>query len=324
MASLKDVAAAAQTSIRTVARVLHGEKYVRPDLRERVLRVADVLGYRPNLIARSLRTRRSYEIAVVAWSPQALPGALLAALEETARLHGYALTVTFGHPESGDGQVLLQEVAARQPAAIAVLPGWEAAMPHLAAGLPQLDVPYLAIDAQLPGPDAIRIERSDGVAEAVAFLAARGRRPVAYLGADGTDRVAGYRQALRALGDEPQLVFAGDRDGYRQGYRAATVVKSLSPRPGAVQAADDIVAIGLIAGLKAVGLRVPEDIAVMGFGDLQAAALSSPALSTVALPEREVGRAAAALLLQKIAGAPPPDGGWSQSFPTQLVLRESA
>jgi len=105
---------------------------------------------------------------------------------------------------------------------------------------------------------------------------------------------------------------------------AVECLLALDPRPQAVQVYSDVVATGVLAALHERAVRVPQDIAVVGFDDRHFAALTWPRLTTVAQPNREVGEAAAEILLRKLRGEPPPEGGWSRTLPTRLIVRDSA
>ncbi len=333
MATLKDIAGATGVSIRTVNRALKAEKDVHPDVRAKVLAAAANLGYAPDLCARSLRTRRSYEVAVIVPSMDELHVAKLAGLEQAVRQSGHMLVALFATP-AGMPQ-LEQALAAcleRRPAGVVVLsPGDVAATEWLDTRLKQAGLTHMFIDVDVPSVDAVRIDRPQGVADAVGHLLGRGCRRIAYLGPHGSvSRLDGYCRAMIAAGRVPEHVVAvGGMAAAEQFAEARAVGRDLAGRPAAdrpdaMQCFTDVMALGLMAGLRDNGLRVPQDMAVVGFDDRQAAATGSPPLTTIAQPSWESGRAAGELLLRKASAAPPPETGWSVLLPTRLVLRESA
>jgi LacI family transcriptional regulator len=326
MASLKQIARKAGVSIRTASRALRGSGYVGAGTREKVLGAAKELGYRPNRAARSLRTRRSYEVAVVAWSMDELHMAKVAGFERTLRDADYAVTVLFGREPPGQDapHELIGELIARRPAAAAAFPSGDAPIGDWVAALADAAIPYVVFDTTAEA-DTIRIDRQQGVYEAVLYLAAKGRKRIAYLGtrADAT-RLVGYHRALEQLGREPIYIDLGSGSRRDAARDAARAFAELTPRPDAVQAFSDEVAMAFLAGLHDRGVAVPDDVALVGFDDRWAARLCWPPLTTVAQPNWDVGVAAAEMVLRKIAGEAPPPGGWSRSLPTRLVVRESA
>jgi LacI family transcriptional regulator len=215
----------------------------------------------------------------------------------------------------------------RRPAAVALFPGPHALMAGVAAQLAEAAVPFVALDPKRgEAIDAVWVDRPRGVSDSVRHLAGRGRRRIAYLGPVGDrSRLDGYDAAMRALDREPLIVTVGGSVEVRANVAAAVDrLLACEPRPDAVQAYSDVTAMGVLAALHARGIRVPEDVAVVGFDDRDCAALAWPPLTTVAQPNAEVGAAAAEILLAKLAGKPRPEGGWTQILPTRLVVRESA
>ncbi len=110
---------------------------------------------------------------------------------------------------------------------------------------------------------------------------------------------------------------------FKSGLSAAEIIEQMNPRPDAIQAYSDIVALGLLSGLHRRNIRIPEDISVVGFDNRQASSLCFPPLTTVAQPNWDVGVAAAEVLLKKIRSETRPSQGWSRSISTELIVRES-
>ena len=325
MAGLKEVAAASGVSIRTVMRALSGQGYIDSQTRERVVTQAQRLGYRPNLAARSLKTARSFDISVVAWSMDELHIAKIAGLEQTLRHAGYAVNVLLESAANTGGD-WLENVLLHRPAGVAL---FSSSQFHNEQALRLLDskLPYIVFDAPTGPLDSVRIDRQQGVYEAVLYLAAKGRRAIAYLGTQADrSRLDGYLRALGQLSRRPIYIEQEEGDQYAAGIAASQRFSELpkAKRPDAVLAYADEVGLGFMAGLHERGIRIPSDVAVIGFDDRRAAALSWPRLTTVAQPSRELGIAAAEILLRKIKGEVEPSTGWSRTMPTKLVLRESA
>ncbi|HUT23545.1 MAG TPA: LacI family DNA-binding transcriptional regulator [Sumerlaeia bacterium] len=335
MASLKHIAQAAGVSVRTVNRALKNDGYVAESTRKRVLRAARRLSYRPNLSARALKTGQSHEIGAVIGSASLdeLHMEKMAAFERTLRAAGYCVHVLFGPSRVGDkAEVgdLLEALLGRRPAAAALFPQSGMPVADTVRDLQGARVPCVVLDPwEDVGVDSVRIDRQQGVYEAVKHMAGRGRHRVAFLGGDpdkACARLPGYQRAVRELGLTPILVPPPGEytpDEYAWGRRSAEAFLALSPRPDAIQTFSDVMAMGFLAVLHERGIRVPEEVAVAGFDDRRIASFCWPPLTTVRQPNAKVGEAAAEILLAKIEGRPTPAGGWSRSFPTRLVIRES-
>lgn len=171
----------------------------------------------------------------------------------------------------------------------------------------------------------MKIDRGQGVREAVLLLAERGRKRIAFLGpTDDRTRLDGYEAALRTLGRKPLLLdYPGEEiDALREAGRTVAALPARA-RPDAVVIHADHIALSFLAGLHDRGVRVPEEIALVGFDDRSAAALAWPPLTTIAQPAGEIGKAGAEVLLAKIAGEKKPKGGWSRVFSTRLIVRET-
>ena len=326
MVGLKDLARQANVSIRTVARVLRGERYVREEVRSRVLDAARSMGYRPDRHARSLKTGSSTEVVALAWSTDELHIAKMAGLEERLREDGYTLSIVFDLladcPDSD--QRVVNEMKHRRPAGVVIQKPIGGSCARLAKDLTRAGLRYVAIDTPERGVDAIGIDRPQGVYEAVMHVASRGRERIAYVGPRENSRIDGYRKALAELDRRAlYLDVPAELAQFEAGRQSARHFAKHSSKADAVQAYTDLMALGFMAGLHDAGIRVPDDVAIVGFDDRRAASVSWPTLTTVAQPNHEVGRAAGEVLLGKLAGREPGPQGWSRMLPTKLVVRES-
>jgi LacI family transcriptional regulator len=335
MATLRDLAAASGVSIRTVNRVLKSTGYVHARTRERVGAAVRKLGYKANLAARSLRTARSHLIAVLTFTEDELRMAQVAALEHRLREADYLVSMSFQLELHQRGKTLevTEEILRQNPAGIVVLGHdpfvGQNLLPRVVPALVRSRVPYVLLDPKAFAQptskyDAVLIDRGHGVHEAVAYLARSGRKRIAFLGTqEDRSRLDAYESAMRTLGRRPMLLdYPGDD------YEAIRALGKNSARgsqrPDAVLAHSDYIAMAFMAGLHDAGIQVPKEVAVVGFDDRPAARLAWPALTTIAQPLNEAGRAAAEILLRKIAGERRPAAGWTRIFPTRLVLRETA
>ena len=327
MSRLKDVAEAAGVSIRTVGRALTGQGYVDAGVRDRVLSAARRLDYRPDRLARSLRTGRSHEVLVLAggWGGQhdELHIAKIAGMERALRAADLSLGLFYGLEAEARrlGRDVLEELIARRPAGVAMAPSRQMPAKPTARRLAGADLPYVLLDSAEDGVDTARHDRSRGVYEAILWLAGRGRQRIAYIGPrDDRTRLDGYEQAMRELRRQPIIIDEPDAD-WDGGRAAAAKALALDPRPDALQVYGDIGAMGVLAGLHDRGIRVPQEMAVVGFDDRAAAALAWPPLTTVRQDNLALGEAAAGILIAKSRGDEPPAGGWVRVIPTRLVVR---
>lgn len=330
MASLKDISEATGVSIRTVNRALKSNGYVGEETRIRVLEAAERLDYRPNLAARSLRTGQSYEIGVIMGSTDELHMEKMMAFEQVLRAAEYSVHVLFAHSGKSVNPVgnLLDDFMLRRSAAVALFPGAGIDPAEAASVFHRENIPYVCIDTRgVQEVDTVWIDRSQGVYEAIHYLARTGRKRIAFLGqghVDAHTRLPGYKKAIKQLGQKPLLMLVNpDLNEFEMGRTAATEFCALSHKPDAVQAHSDAVAMGFLSGLHEQGVRIPDDVAVVGFDDRRMASCSWPRLTTIRQPNMRVGRAAAKILLSKIQGEPVPPKGWSQSLPTELIVRET-
>ncbi|MCD4825503.1 MAG: LacI family transcriptional regulator [Phycisphaerae bacterium] len=330
MAFLKDIAAAAGVSIRTVSRVLKQSGYVNEATRTKVMAAAKQLDYRPSLAARALKTGKSFEVTAIIGSVDELHMEKIAGLEQALRAAGYSVHIFFSttpadRQDAGD---VLDAVLQRQPAAIIIFPNSLLPVKKVKARLAETNTPYVFLDTGHAGTNTVNIDRQQGVYEAVKYLAAHGRRHIAYMGSPNNNtRLAGYERAIKELCREPIiLATAGNtqQDQYEVGRKNIETFLAANPRPDAVQVFSDVMAMGFLAALHEHGIAVPDDVAVVGFDNRRVAALAWPRLTTVMQPNRELGTVAAEILLSKIAGRKPPADDWYRILSTKLVQRDSA
>ena len=330
--TLVDVATRAGVGRGTASRALTGSPAVSPGVRAAVLKAADELEYRPNLAARSLRSRRSGSVALVVPETEDLvftdsffSGILRgvnAALTDAGLLLVLSLPRTDAqrrqierHAVDGhvDG-VLLISAHDTDPLPAALL---GAGVPVVTAGRPS--------DGTMPSVD---VDNRGGARAATEHLLGTGRAVLTTVTGPqdmsaGTDRVAGWRDAVSAAGLPvgPHHLQGGEftEEG---GYRAMQRLLSAVPDLDGVFVASDLMAAGALAALREAGRDVPGDVSLVGFDDRPLARHLSPPLTTVRQPIEELGRAATRMLLGLLAGEPAPEA--PLVLPTHLVVRGSA
>ncbi len=338
MSSLKDIAERAGLSINTVSRAIRGRGYVSEDAREKVLRIAGELGYRPNRAARNLRFSRSFEIAVITFlgtnnvSGDQLMMEKFVGIKRRLSTSGYEMNLHFLDIDGDCEQANLKaigDIAGESPDGIMII-GDGAPCLAIYRAMEDRSMPAVLISHDvIPGMDCVYIDRLQGVRDAVHYLAGKGRRKIAFAGYQGIrcNRIRGYCKAVKELGLK-EIIFrvrgySGD-DLERIFILGSAMSKSIlasKSRPDAVIAYSDYLAAGLIAGFRESGIRMPEDIAVIGFDNRELAAFTSPGMTTIAQPNFRAGELAAEMLLGKIEHTH--KGTRAIGVPMSLMIRNS-
>ncbi len=309
-ATLEAVARVAGVSRATVSRVVNGSPRVSPDVRATVEAAVRQLGYTPNRAARSLVTRRSDSIAVVITEP---PGRLFSdpffpqiVRGVSGALASRDLQLVLLMPEPGDeGRTIRYLTGGHVDGALLVSLHGEDPIP---SALAASGVPSVCVGRPPAGVDVsyVDVDNRQGGRRATRHLLELGRRRVATISgpadmAVGVDRLNGYRDALRASGraEDPSLVAQGDFS-YEGGAAAMERLLDAHPDLDAVFAASDLMAAGALGVMLSRGLRIPDDVALVGFDDSPVAATTRPPLSSVRQPIEEMGPEAVHLLLDAV------------------------
>ncbi|MFT4029477.1 MAG: LacI family DNA-binding transcriptional regulator [Protaetiibacter sp.] len=321
--SMHDVAARAGVSHITVSRVLNDYPSIRPETRERVLAAIAELGYRRNLAARALVTSRTRAIGVL--SPEVAqhgPASSVLAVESAAREHGYHPLVTAAAVERDATVAALGFLLDQSVEALVVIAPHETVL----AAIRDLDIRIPLVTLQAPDrPGGVGVDQAAGARLATEHLLDLGHRRVQHLaGPDGyleaSARRAGFAEAMAGAGLVPGLELPGDWSA-ASGFAAAAF---LEPVTTAVVAANDQMAIGLIAALADAGRSVPGEVSVVGFDDIPEAAFVRPALTTVHQDFELVGRRAVEVLIaQLVSAAPAASAPALTVIPPRLVIRAS-
>ena len=306
--TIGDVARKARVSTATVSRVLAGHGRARPETRDRVFEAARELGYRPSGVARSLRQRATRTLGLIVtdienpFFPQ-----LVRAVEDAARDLGYAILLcnAADDPEREAGYLDL------------LVDRWVDGVVIAASSLGGRHREWLA-DAQLPivlvnstdpqiGLPSIASDNHAGGALAATHLVGLGHERFGLITApprntDGPDRLAGARDALGAAGIDGDLVLvASDEAGVAGGERAAADILGRDRRITALVAYNDLMAIGAMRAVRAAGLRIPSDVCVVGFDNVDLAGYVDPPLTTVAQATSKMGHWAVTQLATELA-----------------------
>jgi LacI family transcriptional regulator len=329
--TIRDVAAAAGTSIKTVSRVVNNEPGVAAEMRNRVREVVDALGYAPNISARRLKSGKAETFGLVlprVESPYAMR--LLSCVLREASSQGYSVQVI----ESNLGldkamNVIQRAIQLRQVDGLMVAPPL-LDCPELLFDLNARRFPYVIITPNDPQAVSHSVEVTDqaGTAEATRYLLSLGHQRIAYItcGANyrfSRERMAGFSQEMEwgGIPSRHQLIFEGDTT-FESGYQIAQNLVELSFVPSAVLAGNDEMAVGVINYLSTKGIGVPQEISVMGFDDMPIAQQVAPQLTTVCQPVDQIVQAAVLMLVRLMQGGQPPETSHVQVH-TRLVIRHS-
>lgn len=308
-ATIYDVARHVGVSIATVSRALNGTGQIAPDTRAQIDDAVRTLGYKPNNLARSLVTRSTQTIALLLpdITNPFYPG-LVKGVQDCAHRHGYMVLLCTAEGDPAGEESYLAMLRARQVDG-ALVDGLQLPKARIGA-LVDDGFPIVSLDRDIDNAvvPLVQVDNRRGARLATEYLLELGHRRIAHvLGFEGlritSERRRGYEEALRAAGVDvdPHLVAPGAFT--EDGGRAA--IDELLDRAGevtAVFAANDLSAIGVLSGLAKRGIRVPEEISVVGFDDLRLASYVSPPLTTVHQPAEEIGTRAAQVLIDLLQG----------------------
>ena len=329
--TLRDVAALAGVHPATASRALNPatKAMTSADTAERVLRAAAELGYRPNAVARSLRTSRSSSIGVVVpdlTNPLFPP--IVRGIESALAPHGYVLLIVNTDNNPGQEEQLVASLRARSVDGLILA---TARLSHpLLETLADGDLPVVLVNRHrddLPLPWVVPDDTA-GIRLAVSHLAGLGHRRVAHIAgpqdtSTGVTRLAAFHAAVRehGLAEDESLIKLCRTWSEAEGARALGELLSAGDPISAVIAGNDMLALGVYDALAEHGLRCPDDISVIGFNDMPFVDKLRPALTTVHIPQHEMGAEAARLLLGRLRRARRDER--SVLMPVVLSVRES-
>lgn len=307
MATIHDVAKLAKVSIATVSRVTSNEGVVNEKTKARVLKAMEELGYIPNSAARTLRMSQSNIIVVLMINiKNSFFSEFIRGIEEVAREAGYYLLIGSTNGEKEKEKEYLNLI--RESRADGVILTTANVEADTTIEKISQDSPIVLTFDYIPNPDipSISIDNESASRKITNHLIELGHRRIAHITGDmqrlqSKTRLSGYKQAFYQNGfqvDE-SLIQEG---GYllEDGYLAAQKLLYFENRPTAIYGGNDNVAIGALKAVHDAGLRVPEDIAVVGFDDIDMARYMNPGLTTIHQPRYEIGKRAMELLLKKI------------------------
>lgn len=329
-ATINDVAAMAQVSKKTVSRVINESPQVRPDTRERVQAVIRELGFTPDPQARALALRKSFLIGLVYDNPSPqyvvnMQHGILDAVENTS----FQLVLRPCDRAAPDYLDRIEDFITRHRPFGLILPPSVSEDEPLADLMRKLKCDYVRIaSVPLDTPDRmVRTCDAEGAAQAARHLASLGHTRIAHIRGPKSfrsshERQSGFEAALREHDlSLPKSMIADGSYTFESGQRAAERLLYAPKRPTAVFAGNDEMGLGVYMAARKAGLRVPEDISIVGFDDTPVASRMWPPMTTVRLPIREMGQRAARLLLSTGQGGE--SAAEEITFTPEIIVRES-
>jgi DNA-binding LacI/PurR family transcriptional regulator len=332
--SIKDLARQAGVSAPTVSRALRGHGRVSPTTRRRILQLAQELGYTPSLLARGLVTQRSFCVGLVVTTfADPFHSEVAQGVEEEARQHHYSLFLASTGVNPEREIEVVQTFQGRQVDGIIVS---SSRVGNRYAGLLQESgIPLVLVNAHVAGDNIYSIAHDDyaGGARLLRHLIDQGHRRIAYVGNErgvqtNTERRRAWLETLPAAGLEP-VVAAYGPNGRLQGGAVAgerilnAATTAWGAPPDAIYCYNDTMAIGVMSVLRSHGLRIPQDVAITGFDDIDVASFLEPPLTTIRQPRRQMGAQAMKVLLALINGEMDPALPQQTVMQGELIVRAS-
>ncbi len=329
MTTILQVAKRAGVSPTTVSHVINKTRFVSADLTVRVETAMEELGYRPNALARSLRRGETRTLGLILPdSANPFFAEVGRAIEMEAFLAGYSVVLCNTEDDAEKEQLYTDVLSKKQVDGIIFASTGEQS--DSVQNLLRQNVPLVLIDRLLPGveADVVLVDNRLGGELAAQRIAQMGHTSLACITGPShltpsAERVTGFLKTLESLGTPTENVRLerGDfhpESGYQAGLR---LLQSHRERPTAVFCGNDMMAIGLYRAADELGLRVPDDLTVIGFDDIELSCYLVPSLATIKQPKAEIGRAAVAMLLDRIRDHTLPPR--RQVFEPRLVARKS-
>jgi LacI family transcriptional regulator len=328
VATIRDVAKEAGVSIATVSRILNGSPRVSEDARRRVQAAATALDYWPNTAAQSLSTNRTRTLGVL------LPdlygeffSEVIRGIDHAAHREGSQILISVSHADTHALLNTARAMQGRTDGLILMAPDEPstAAIKRIRSRFP---IVLLNPRLRIEECSSVSIANREAAFALVNHLVRSGHQRIAIITGppgnfDAEERLLGYRDALKEAGREPDpsLEFLGDFTE-SSGFRAAAEMLRRPPLPAAVFAANDYMALGFLSALSQAGIRVPEDVALAGFDDIEISRYLSPPLTTVHVDAHQLGARAVRLLISAMrsAGSAVPS---HEVLPATLVVRSS-
>ncbi len=327
MVKIIDVAQACGVSTATVSRVLANKKHVRPEVREKVLKVAKEMDYRPNRVASSLRSNQSKIIAlIISDIENPFFQKVSRAVEDTASKMGYSVMLCNNDEDPDKERNYLNLMRDENVAGIILSPTPESI--HQLKGISDLNIPIVIIDRRIKNPafDNVVIDNVQACHTIVTHLIEHGHQRIAGIfGSDtttGSERKEGFIKALKDKQIKPRIdLIKSTQPREDAGYKAALTLLDNSPIPDAIFASNSLLAAGALRALRYKNISIPDKMAFASFDETTWSRLIIPALTVIEQPTYEIGFTATELLINRIKD--PTRYTREVVLQTKLIIRQS-
>ena len=325
MPSIKDVASEAGVSTATVSRVLSNKPYITADMRDRVMVAVQKLGYRPNQVARSLRSQQSTTIGLIVSDVcNAFFTDVSRTVEDCAYEQGYSVFLCNSDGDEKKELIYLHEMYDKKVAGVIISPTQKTCdnLSRL-----NLTLPTVVYDRIIKGcdVDTIIIDNVDAAYHLAQHLITSGYKRIAGIFVNGVytgiTRREGFEKAIKEANYEQPLIEI-TQTSINAGYAATMKLLSLSPRPDAIIATDNLVLEGSMQAIIELGLRIPTEVGLAGFDDVSWMTLVQPPLTVIRQPTDEIGRMAVDLIMRRIENPTRPP--LQVTLKSQLIIRGSS
>ena len=327
--TMRQIAERAQVSIGTVSHVVNNTARVRPKLRVRVMEAIRTLGFQPSALAQGLRLNRSKMLGMIIpdVTNPFFPGVVRGA-EDVAFKNSYRLILCNTDNDPAKEASYLAELRSFRAAGLLIIPAAGSSLTSEILGTPGTP-PTVCLDRCPEGwtGDAVVVANEQGAYRATKYLVQSGHRHIAVITgpallSNAVQRLNGFKRALREAHLPLSAEFIQEAEfNTRSGFRAAKRLLRMLPRPTAIFACNDLMALGVLHAVHELGLRCPEEVSLVGFDNLEFCEYTSPALSSVFQPDYQLGATAAGLLLDRINGLQ--DKSKRVMLETELKIRNS-
>ena len=329
LVTISDVAKRAKVSRSTVSRVLNNQTHhIREETRRAVLKAAEELDFKPNRVARSLKTKKTHCIGVITDDIDTpfLPS-MLKAIEQYAFSRGYSALVCNSGYELERQKAYIDMLVGRQVDGIIFAASFVYSYTQELIK-PDLPIVYAYSMSPYTKKNSVLSDDVRAAQEAVDYLVGLGHSRIGYINGPenvipSEERIKGYKNALsqHGISFDPVLVKNGEWEDPSSAYRATREFMALPDPPTAIFAANDVMASGVMEAANDLGLSVPEDLSVVGYDDRDMARFLRPALTTVKLPMTDIGSTAAQMLIDCVeSGEKMIDSAY---VPCKLIIRDS-
>ena len=329
--TIKDIAKELNVSVSTVSRALRGMPEINEETRKRIVKYSEEIDYQPNMVATSLVKRNSHLIGVLVPNMDYFFATAVKGIDEAAMEAGYTVVISQSNESYGREVANTQRLMNSQVEGLIVSLSRETQNVEHFKRVQRKQSPLVFFDRDFPGLEGSKVLLNNelGAETAVRHLIEQGCRRIAYLGgqanlAISNSREKGYTDALKKAGIEikSEYIIHGEFEK-ESAYNNMLDLLQMAEPPDAIFAMGDRMALGAYKAIKEKGLRIPDDIAIVGFNDEPIMSMVSPSISSVAQPAFEMGKMAARLFIEQLNS----QEGYKnrlETFVPQLMIRESS